>query len=365
MADTRSLSKSIFGALVGNLVEWYDFSLYGFMAPVLAALFFPHQTPAIALLSTYLLLAASFLMRPIGAAIYGHFGDTRGRRVTLLMSVIAIGLPSFCLGLLPTYHSIGLFAPACLIILRLIQGLSAGGELGGSITYLVEMAPSGKSGFYGAMSIASAMSGVLLAALAAALLTSFFTQSEVSAYAWRIPFLCSVVVVGIAAYFRIYMFESPVFKSMKETNFMIAAPVKRLLAGSFNTIFKSALVVCLGGVINFAFVVYMPIYLHLYRHFPAEICFSLSVMSLAVVIVLSLLTGYLTRFVSRRWVMISVCCFILIFGRFIAHLIEVAGLPAVVFAVLVMACFQGIFFGAQMTYLVELFHRSVATVACR
>src|SRR3989338_8358852 len=134
-------TRTILGSALGNIVEWYDFALYGFMAPILAALFFPPNQKWFALLSTYLIFGVSFIMRPVGAILYGYCGDRFGRRNTLAYSIILMGVPTLLVGLLPTYQAVGLFSPVLLLLVRLLQGVSAGGEFGGSATFLVVHAP--------------------------------------------------------------------------------------------------------------------------------------------------------------------------------------------------------------------------------
>ena len=359
VAGFRSNRKSISAALVGNVLEWYDFSLYGFMAPILSKIFFPHQTSGMALLSVYLLFAASFLMRPVGAIVYGYFGDTRGRRGTLLVSLLAIGLPSMLMGLLPSYQTLGVMAPVLLILLRLLQGFSAGGEFGGSVSYLVESAPAGKSGLYGGLSYASAMSGVLLAALAAAVLSHVFMHEKIIAYAWRIPFLFGAIMIAVGSYLRYGMKESPVFKSLTESQFLLASPTKNMFTRHIFVVVKAAMVVCLGGVINFSIIVYLPTYLHIHRGFAMSAVFLMSTLALLVVVFLSVVVGYLTKFYSRKKVMLWACLGTVIIGWFFSRVISTGTLQTIFIMQLLLACLQGAYFGAQMTYLVELFPANV------
>lgn len=132
--------KMVWGASLGNVIEWYDFSLFGFMAPVIGPLFFPEQSHVMAVITTYIILAASFVMRPIGALIFGFFGDTTGRKKTLLVSVVMVAFLAILIGVIPTDQTIGVFAPLLLLVCRLVAGFAADGEIGGVVTYLVESA---------------------------------------------------------------------------------------------------------------------------------------------------------------------------------------------------------------------------------
>ncbi|MCK5778556.1 MAG: MFS transporter [Rhodospirillales bacterium] len=183
---------------IGNVVEWYDFALYGYLAGIIAPVFFPEADPTAGLIATYGIFAAGFLMRPLGAAVFGWFGDRYGRARTMQISVTMMAVPTLCLGLLPTYEQVGVAAPILLILVRLIQGLSVGGEFSSSATYLVETAPAGKRGVVGSWANIGSMAGSLLGVGAAALTTNVFDAGTVSDWAWRLPFLAGAVI-GTAA----------------------------------------------------------------------------------------------------------------------------------------------------------------------
>jgi MFS transporter, MHS family, proline/betaine transporter len=177
------------GGFIGNVVEWYDFALYGYLAGVIAPIFFPADNPTAGLIATYGIFAAGFLMRPIGAAIFGWFGDRHGRARTMQISVVMMALPTLLLGILPTYAQVGVLAPILLVLVRLLQGLSVGGEFSSSATYLVETAPDGKRGVTGSWANIGSMTGSLLGVGAATLVTSLFDGDTLADWAWRLPFL--------------------------------------------------------------------------------------------------------------------------------------------------------------------------------
>lgn len=193
-----SLRHRIMAGFVGNVVEWYDFALYGYLAGVIAPVFFPAESPAAGLIATYGIFAAGFMMRPLGAAVFGWFGDRYGRARTMQISVILMALPTLLLGLLPTYAQVGLLAPILLVAVRLLQGLSIGGEFSSSVTYLVETAPDGKRGLTGSWANIGSMSGSLLGVGAATLTTSLFDTQTLQDWAWRIPFLTGALI-GLTA----------------------------------------------------------------------------------------------------------------------------------------------------------------------
>ncbi len=192
------LRHRIMGGFIGNVVEWYDFAVYGYLAGVIAPVFFPADNPTAALIGTYGIFAAGFLMRPLGAAIFGWYGDRHGRARTMQVSVVLMALPTLLLGLLPSYQRVGVLAPILLVAVRLVQGLSVGGEFSSSATYLVETAPDGRRGLTGSWANIGSMTGSLLGVGAAALVTTAFAPETVTAWAWRLPFLAGALL-GTAA----------------------------------------------------------------------------------------------------------------------------------------------------------------------
>ncbi len=203
------------GGIVGNVVEWYDFALYGYLAVVIGKLFFPAENPTVSLLASYGVFAAGFVMRPIGAAVFGWLGDTIGRAKTMLISVAMMAFPTIALGLLPDYQTIGIAAPILLIIIRLIQGLSVGGEFSSSVTYMVETAPEGSRGRAGSWANVGSISGMLLGSAAAALVTTIFTGETLEGWGWRLPFLFGGVLGLGAIMLRRHLPKSPHFKYMR------------------------------------------------------------------------------------------------------------------------------------------------------
>ncbi|ROZ52868.1 MFS transporter [Rhodococcus sp. WS1] len=211
----RSLRRVIGSATAGTFIEYYDFAIYGALAPVLAHVFFPNAEPVVGLLSTFAVFAVAFVARPLGAFIWGPVGDRIGRKKTLSFIILLISIATVLIGLIPNYDSIGIIAPILLIALRLIQGISAGGELAGAALFVAEHAPDRKRGFLVSWlqvaTTAAYISGISIAALVATLLPEESMQS----WGWRIPFLLAGPVGVIGLYIRLKVDESPSFESAK------------------------------------------------------------------------------------------------------------------------------------------------------
>ncbi|MFZ6000046.1 MAG: MFS transporter [Bacteroidota bacterium] len=222
--DKKKLWSVISASSVGTLIEWYDFFIFGSLATILSQQFFPKSN--LAFLATLGTFAAGFVVRPFGALVFGRLGDLVGRKYTFLVTLILMGGSTFLIGLIPSYESIGVFAPILVLILRLLQGLALGGEYGGAATYVAEHAPSNQRGFYTSFIQTTATLG-LFVSLGVILAVRQTTGEEVFAsWGWRIPFLLSALLVAISIYIRLKMDESPLFSKIKKEGKISKNPIK-------------------------------------------------------------------------------------------------------------------------------------------
>ncbi len=205
--------KAVFAAAIGNVLEWYDFGVYVFFAGVIARNFFPASNPTAALLASFGVFGVGFLMRPLGGIIIGRFGDTHGRKAALMLTIMAMAAGTVMVGVLPGYASIGVLAPVLLVIARLIQGFSAGGEWGGSTAFMVEWAPADRRGWYGSFQQASIAASLVLASGTGALFTSIMSTDTLDAWGWRIPFLLGIVLALVGLYLRSNVDETPAYRA--------------------------------------------------------------------------------------------------------------------------------------------------------
>ena len=219
--NTDSTSKSnmqkvALTALAGTSIEWYDFFLYGAAAALIfPTAFFGEATPSTALILSLLTFAAGFIARPIGGIIFGHYGDRVGRKKTLVMALILMGVSSTLIGLLPTYAMIGITAPILLTSLRFAQGLAIGGQWGGAMLLVTESAPSNQRGYYGAFAQAGAPVGVILANLAFITTSALVSEESFYSWGWRIPFLASAILIGISMYIQLNLEDTKAFKELQ------------------------------------------------------------------------------------------------------------------------------------------------------
>jgi len=222
----RTIWRVIAASSAGTLIEWYDFYIFGSLATVIAGAFFPKGNETAALLSTLATFATGFLVRPLGAVVFGRIGDLVGRKYAFMVTLLIMGGATFAIGLLPTYAQIGTLAPVCLVALRLLQGLALGGEYGGAATYVAEHAPDHRRGFYTAWIQTTATLGlfVSLAVILACRLSMPAPAFE--SWGWRVPFLLSIALVVFSFYIRVRLRESPVFAAMKAAGKGSASPLR-------------------------------------------------------------------------------------------------------------------------------------------
>ncbi len=199
---TTSHRRVVAAGLVGNVLEWYDFAIYGFLAPTIGRLFFPSDDPTASLIAAFGAFAAGFLMRPVGGIVIGHIGDRFGRRRALTVSIALMAIPTFALGLMPTTLDIGVTAAVIVVLLRLAQGLSVGGEYTGSFAFLCERAPANRRNFFASWSLWGGIVGTLLGSGVAALVSELTTHEEMLAWGWRIPFLLGIIVALLGLIIR-------------------------------------------------------------------------------------------------------------------------------------------------------------------
>ncbi|MBN9601178.1 MAG: MHS family MFS transporter [Afipia sp.] len=238
----------ILASSLGTVFEWYDFYLYGSLAAIIGAQFFSAYPPATRDIFALLAFAAGFLVRPFGAIVFGRIGDIVGRKYTFLVTILIMGLSTFIVGLLPNAATIGIAAPIILIGLRLLQGLALGGEYGGAATYVAEHAPHGKRGYYTSFIQTTATLGLFLSLLVILFTRTILGEAEFTAWGWRIPFLISVVLLGVSVIIRLRLNESPVFQRMKEEGKGSKAPLTEAFANWSNA--KLVLIALLGGVMG-------------------------------------------------------------------------------------------------------------------
>ncbi len=356
MGDT-SIAKVVFASSIGTAVEWYDFFLYGTAsALIFNRLFFPNFDPLTGTLAAYGTFAVGFAARPLGGIVCGHFGDRAGRKSTLVITLLIMGIGTFLIGLLPTYNQIGIWAPVLLVVLRFAQGFGLGGQWGGAVLMTIEHSPQGRRGFYGSLPQAGLPAGLLLSTFVFGYISSLPEQALFS-WGWRAAFLVSIILVAVAIFVRLSMLESPAFTAVKQTRTTSKIPVLEALRCHPKSVF-----LVMGARIaeNGAFYLYS-VFVLTYATLP-QIGFSRSAALKAVAIAAAIqlftipLLGALSDRVGRRPVYLFGSIFTGVFALPFFWLIETSkGSLLILSVVLALSVGHAAMYAPQASFVSELF----------
>jgi MHS family proline/betaine transporter-like MFS transporter len=305
-APQRKLSLPALSAGAGgNLLEWYDFGIYGLLAPVLAGVFFPAEDRIASLIGADGIFAAGFAMRPIGGAVLGHLGDRIGRRFVLLYSIVLMGLATASIAVLPSYRAVGVTAPILLLLLRLVQGFSVGGEYTGSVSFLVETAPQHRRGFVGSFANVGSTAGMLLAAAVAAATVTLASPEQLESWAWRVPFLIGGVIAAGGYVLRKRLLENRHELPTPRSNDLM--PLKQAVTLAPWTMAVAVLFTSGYGIVNYLTMVFLPIYASEFGGVAESQVLQITTVAQAVALVLVPFSGWITdHFVRRRILLIAV-----------------------------------------------------------
>jgi MFS transporter, MHS family, shikimate and dehydroshikimate transport protein len=228
--QTSSIRQVALASFIGTAIEWYDFFLYGTAAAlVFGQLFFPDFSPLAGTLAAFGTYAVGFFARPVGGIIFGHYGDRIGRKTMLVLSLLIMGVATFLIGCLPSFQSVGVLAPILLVALRIFQGIGVGGEWGGAVLMAVEHAPEGRRGFYGSWPQMGVPAGLLLANVVFYISSTAMSDEQFLAWGWRIPFLLSIILIGVGLFIRLRIMETPAFTQVQESGTEATMPILEVL----------------------------------------------------------------------------------------------------------------------------------------
>jgi MFS family permease len=307
-APSHSYKKVAVAACFGTFLEWYDFLTFATLAVVFGPLFFPSSDPSTALLASLATFGVGMVVRPIGAAIFGSIGDRIGRRPVFMITITLMGIATVCVGFLPTYAQVGIWAPVLLMSLRLLQGLSAGGEIGGSAVYLTEHAGDSNRGFKTSFLQLMGPLGILVSTLQIALLQSYLSQEEFLSWGWRVPFWVSLILLLIAFKARMALEETPIYLQLSKTETQSKSPLRDNLKDPETRKRMFLLFFCIsagGAVLFFCVQVYTSIFLKTTVRLAPQLVDQLSVHATVSLLPLTVFAGWLSDKIGRKPVVVS------------------------------------------------------------
>ncbi len=296
----QPLRKVLGGSVVGTVVEYYDFGIYGYMATVLAGLFFSTADPGTALLSTLATFAVAFFLRIPGGLLFGHIGDKYGRKRALSWTILLMCTATLGIGFLPTYATLGIWATLLLVLARCLQGIAAGGELGGATAFVAESAPKEKRAGLTSLVNVGVNMGSLFAALIVLLMNTIFTTEQINSWAWRLPFLVSLPLAFIGIWIRSQMEDTPQFKELENDGEVAKVPVKELFRNFKGSILRIAGLSALYTGGYYVAYVYGPIYMQTVGHQTAQLSFASTCIVLVIGAILNPISGRLSDRYGRR-----------------------------------------------------------------
>lgn len=354
MSATMS-RKVIISGMLGNGLEWYDYALYGHMALVINKLFFPNVDPFIGLLATYGTFAAGFVSRPIGAILFGYIGDTYGRRAALAIAILMMAIPTGLIGLLPTYAQWGVAAPICLVLIRILQGLSLGGEFSGAITYMVEHSPQHRRAVAGSMSIVSLILGFVLGSLVATAFSSALSVEDFESWGWRVPFLFGIVIGVVGFYIRSHCAESPMYEHAKQSNHLSKTPVR--------DVFTKCPVPMLQAFAFYLFVtmpfytisIYFIAYTSKQLGQPYHLAMLINALTMMAMLVSTVIGAFISDRVGRKKVMMASILIMLVLVYPAFQLMQQREFYAILIGQTMLGFIHGIYLAPIAAVLVELF----------
>jgi MHS family proline/betaine transporter-like MFS transporter len=352
-----NLTGTVVAGAVGNVLEWYDFGLFGYFAPTIARQMFPPEDNLAALLQTFGVFALGFMIRPLGGFLFGYVGDRTGRKRALELSVLLMAISTTLLGLLPNHAAIGLAAPILLTLARLVQGLSVGGEFIGSMSFLAEHAPPARRAFIGSWSAFSVFVGSLLASGVAALVIGLLPAAQVEAWGWRVPFLSGSLLGIVGLWLRRGVSESPNFITEKQQGGLVTNPIATAVRNDWKAIvltFGLTAVATVGLYLPF---VWLPTWLSQINRpaLPQQQALEASTIGLILLLILTPLTALLSDRVGRRPMLLLSALTFFLFAYPTFVLMTQGTFTSAVMASVIFAICQSFFAGSMAAALVELF----------
>jgi MHS family proline/betaine transporter-like MFS transporter len=355
VSGASPLRQVIIGASIGNAVEWYDFAIYGFLATFIAANFFPAGNETAALLSTFAIFAAAFVMRPLGGLVFGPLGDRIGRQRVLAIVILLMAGSTLGMGLLPTYDAIGVGAPLLLLFLRCLQGFSAGGEYGGGACYLAEFATDERRGLTVTFIAWSGVVGFLLGSVTVTLLQTLLGDGAMDSYGWRIPFLIAGPLGLVGLYIRLKLTDTPAFEQLSASDDVASSPLREALRTAWRSILQVIGIMIMFNVGYYVVFSYLPTYFIKTLHLSKTVAFVSITMACVVAIVLILPLAALSDRIGRRPLLIggTVAFALLAYPLFL--LLNSGSVGAAIAAHALLAAIESMYISVAVATGVELF----------
>ncbi len=353
--EETSIRRAIVGASVGNTVEWFDFAVYGYLAVTLGAVFFPSEDPTISLLSSFAVFGVAFVMRPLGGLFFGPLGDRIGRQRTLATVIILMSISTFVIALLPGYATIGIWAPILLVLARLLQGFSAGGEFGGASAFIAEYSPDNRRGFLVSWLEFSTLIGFILGSTSVLVLSSVLSEEALTSWGWRIPFLIAGPLGLIGLYIRLRLDDTPEFRALESAGEVSQSPFKETVTQNWKPILQVAGLVIIQNAGFYIVLTYMQTYITEQLGFSTTSASLSTVLTLLVGMVLIPPLGALSDRVGRKPVLMASCVGFVVLTYPLFLLLNAGNLAGAIAAHVALGALLAVYLSTTIAALTELF----------
>lgn len=353
--DESTLRRAIAACAIGNATEWFDYATYGFLAATLGAVFFPSGNETAQLLSAFAVFALTFFVRPLGGVYFGPLGDRIGRQRVLATTILLMAGATFLIGLLPGYATIGILAPILLLLLRLVQGFSAGGEYGGASTFMVEYAPDERRGYYASWLELGTLVGFSLGAGLVTFMTFILSQDALTSWGWRIPFLIALPLGIVGLYLRTQLEDTPGFRALENAGEVAEAPLQELFRSNWRDLLLCGGIVIIYNLANYTLLTYMPSYLSDSLGISDTAGLLLLFIAILVMLVVITFVGSFSDRVGRKPVLIGAMIGFVLLTYPAFLLISVGSWVSVMAGLLIFALLQVLLLGTLPATLPALF----------
>jgi MHS family proline/betaine transporter-like MFS transporter len=356
-------TKLVFSSCIASIFEWYDYTLFGHFASIWAKQFFPSENMHSSMLNSFAVFAIGYLMRPMGGIVFGVIGDKFGRKIALSSSVMSMAIPTTIIGLLPTYTSIGVTATVMLVLARMLQGLSMGGALTGSMSFIIEHSPAKHRGLVGSIPMSSICIGILLGSLVSSITQWTLSVEDFESWGWRIPFLLGIFVMYAGLYIKRHTQETPMFTSIKTHDAILKSPLKVVFKKYWFDMIISILINSTGSVIFYLQAIYLINYLHIATSIESGAINYMVNISYIIMAIVTLLSGWLSDFFGRKkiYVILNVIIIVSIFS--VMEMFQDGSVEGIWIAQIILSLMAAMYIGAEPALQAEFYPTNIRNTA--
>jgi MFS transporter, MHS family, proline/betaine transporter len=355
--------KLILSCCLANVFEWYDYALFGHFAPLIATKFFPNSDPSTSILQAFLVFAAGYLIRPVGGVFFGIVGDKFGRRVALSSAMFCMAFPTALIVIVPTYATIGISATILMVMVRLIQGVSVGGALTGSISFAIEHSLQKHRGFTGSLSMAGICLGILLGSIVSFVVKSLLSEEQFNEWGWRLPFLIGIFILFAGIYVKKYTTETPLFEELRDNKKIVTSPLRHVVLRHWSSMLISILINATGSVIFYFQAIYLITFLKMNRGFSdtevsilLNICYFIMAIATILTAIVSDIIGRVKTFAIILAIIICSCSLLL-------RIFETGSFYEIIFAQIFLSILAACYIGPEPALQAELYPTNIRNTA--